>query len=196
MLVLVPTAAFCRTSASASSACSAATTSVEPPLRPRITIHGTSVSPAIRSFDSAAETKPTGMPTTSAGRTPSSRINRTSSINAVGALPMPTMAPSSNPRRCALRMACTARVVSSAWAWAITSASLMNWCGAMPKCARRGRDRPEQIISTSATTGVPPRSIAAMPASTASGWKSVSPLNSKSALAWTMRRTIGHCVSV
>ena len=109
---------------------------------------------------------------------------------------MPTIAPSSRPSRCALRIACTARVVSSARACAITSASLMNWCVAMPKCARRGRDRPEQIISTSATTGVPPRSIAATPASTASGWKSVRPLNSKSALAWIMRRTIGHCSGV
>jgi hypothetical protein len=33
----------------------------------------------------------------------------------------------------------------------------------MPKCARRGRDRPEQIISTSATTGVPPRSMRPRP---------------------------------
>ena len=75
---------------------------------------------------SAADTKPTGMPTTSAGRTPSSAISRASSISAVGALPMPTMAPSSKPRRWALRMACTARVVFSAWAWAITAASEMN----------------------------------------------------------------------
>jgi hypothetical protein len=87
--------------------------------------HGTSLTVISRSLDSAAETKPTGMPMTSAGRTPSSRIRRTSSISAVGALPMPTMAPSSWPSRCALRMACTARVLLAALAASITSASEM-----------------------------------------------------------------------
>src|SRR5690606_31992151 len=66
----------------------------------------------------------------------------------------------------------------------------------MPKCARREADRPTQIISTSATMWVPPRTMAARPASTASGWKSVRPLKSKSALAWIMRRTTGHWLAV
>src|SRR5574343_111307 len=96
---------FCSASASDSMAWMAATTNVEPPLRPLMATHGTSFTVISRSFDSAAETKPTGIPMTRAGRTPSSRIRRTSSIRAVGALPMPTMAPSSLPRRCALRMA-------------------------------------------------------------------------------------------
>jgi hypothetical protein len=46
--------------------------------------------------------------------------------------------------------------VLAAWAASITSASEMNWWVVMPKWARRGFDRPTQIISTSATMGVPP----------------------------------------
>src|SRR5574343_760874 len=121
----VHAAFFCSASASDSMAWMAATTNVEPPLRPLMATHGTSFTVISRSFDSAAETKPTGIPMTRAGRTPSSRIRRTSSIRAVGALPMPTMAPSSLPRRCALRMACTARALLAALAISITSASEM-----------------------------------------------------------------------
>ena len=57
-------------------------------------------------------------------------------------------------------------------------------------------DRPTQIISTSATIGRAAARMAARPASMASGWKAVRPLNSKSALAWIMRRTSGHCPAV
>src|SRR4051812_48064524 len=47
-----------------------------PPLRPRITRHGTRRSAISASFDSAAPTKPTGMPMIAAGGvTPSSSIS-------------------------------------------------------------------------------------------------------------------------
>ena len=40
----------------------AATTSVDPPLRPSMATHGTSLTVISSSFDSTAETNPTGMP--------------------------------------------------------------------------------------------------------------------------------------
>ncbi len=123
-----------------------------PPLRPRITIQGTSFCAAIRSLDSAQKHK-AHWHAHDQCRAHALLCNQAGQLERRGALPMPTMAPCSKPRRWALRMACAARVVSRRWASSTTSASEMNWWVCMPKCARRGMDRPEQIASTSATTG-------------------------------------------
>ena len=86
----------------------------------------------------------------------SSRIRRITSISAVGALPMPTMAPSS----------------LFAGAPCASPARRARWClglgcldhvgvgdvvvGGHAEVGGRGFERPTQIISTSATMGVPP----------------------------------------
>src|SRR5579862_1661110 len=78
------------------SALTAAAVMALPPMRPRTMMNGTSRgSAASASLDSAAPTKPTGMPRMAAGfgAPPSSRSSRRN--KAVGALPMATTAPSS-----------------------------------------------------------------------------------------------------
>ncbi len=106
---------------------------------------------------------------------------------------MPTMAPSSWPTRCALRMACTARR-------GVLRLGLLDHVGVGDELVRgdaevrrgaasRGRRR-------SSRRRPPPAcrrsGCAARPACMACGWKAVRPLNSKSALAWIIRRTSGH----
>ena len=59
-------------------------------------------------MDSAASTKPTGMPITSAGRATPSAASASTSRSAVGALPSATTAPSSRGPKA--RMAQAARV--------------------------------------------------------------------------------------
>lgn len=129
-----------------------------------------------RSFDSAAETKPTGMPTTSAGRTPSSRTRRMISSNAVGALPMPMMAPS-RPRRCALRMDCTARVVPRSCASSMTSGSEMYGGWSCRSAGGAGAERLIDHLDIKQFTGVSSLSTAARPARMASA-KRKGPLKS------------------
>src|SRR5713226_3023590 len=108
-----------------------ATATVLPPLRPRATMYGVGRRSAA-SFDSAAETNPTGTPITSDGRAPASSTRRTVSSSAVGALPTATIAPSSRPLRCAFRIASIARVLLAALAAAITSSSEMKQCVEQP----------------------------------------------------------------
>src|SRR5271168_5145164 len=75
-------------------ALTAAATIALPPLRPRTTIAGKPLASSA-SFDSAAPTKPTGMPMIAAGLgAPASIISR-SRNKAVGALPIATTAPPS-----------------------------------------------------------------------------------------------------
>ena len=65
-----------------------------PPFVPVTVIYGTFDSAINKSFDSAAPTKPTGVPIIAAGRIFSSFIKRITSNKAVGALPIATIAPS------------------------------------------------------------------------------------------------------
>src|SRR5581483_11792689 len=92
--------------ASRSSAFVAAAASGEPPRVPRSVTNGRSRVNS-SSFDSAAATKPTGMPTISAGRTSPASHRSSSASNAVGALPIAQTAPLS--RGASSRTASTAR---------------------------------------------------------------------------------------
>src|SRR5918998_5809213 len=65
-----------------------------PPFLPLLVMKGTSSILASSSFDSVADTKPTGMPTTSAGFVIPSLIMLMTSCRAVGALPIATIPPS------------------------------------------------------------------------------------------------------
>ena len=148
-------------------------------------------SAAAASFDSAAETKPTGTPTTRAGLTPSSRTRRATSSSAVGALPTAIRPPSIRPSRCALRIDSIARVEFWALAVAMTSSSEMKQWTAQPYDFSRSSLSPTEIILTSTTMGQPRRS-AAIPAGMAPAENCASVLNSKSAVAWMIRRTTCH----
>lgn len=66
----------------------AATVTVLPPLRPTFVMYGIPSSLSSSSFDSAADTKPTGIPIIKSGFASPSLIKRINSSNAVGALPM------------------------------------------------------------------------------------------------------------
>ena len=147
--------------------------------------------PVAASFDSAAETKPTGTPTTRAGLTPSSRTRRATSSSAVGALPTAIRPPSIRPSRCALRIDSIARVEFWALAVAMTSSSEMKQWTAQPYDFSRSSLSPTEIILTSTTMGQPRRS-AAIPAGMAPAENCASVLNSKSAVAWMIRRTTCH----
>ena len=82
-------------SMSLASALTAAAAIALPPLRPRMTMAGRPLS-INASFDSAAPTKPTGMPMIAAGRGAPAEISSRSRNKAVGALPIATTEP---PRR-------------------------------------------------------------------------------------------------
>ncbi len=161
-----------------------------PPFLPRAAMKGTPESMSA-SFDSAAETNPTGTPTTSAGRAAPSRTRRTTSSRAVGALPTATTEPCSKPSACALRTDSMARVELAARARSTTSWSEMNEWTRQPYAASRSSFRPAAIIFTSTMTGQP-RESAATPDVTASGENAMRRLNSKSAVACITRRTTCH----
>src|SRR6202043_2262885 len=93
-----------------------------PPMRPRTTMNGTPRgSAASASFDSAAPTKPTGMPRIAAGFGAPASSNSSRRNSAVGALPMATTAPANfSPQS---SMAAAERVVPSFSASAGTRAS-------------------------------------------------------------------------
>src|ERR1700733_1939201 len=79
-------------STSLASAFTAAAAIALPPLRPRTMMAGKPLSTSA-SFDSAAPTKPTGMPIMAAGRGAPAAMTSSRRNRAVGALPMATTAP-------------------------------------------------------------------------------------------------------
>src|SRR5690606_19144169 len=77
----------------------AAAVTALPPRRPRTVRNGAGLSAASASFDSAAPTKPTGMPTIAAGAGAPARSISSRWKRAVGALPMATTAPARRSRQ-------------------------------------------------------------------------------------------------
>src|SRR5260370_588283 len=105
-------------SAALASALTAAAAIALPPLRPRTTIEGYDEATSA-SLDSAAPTKPTGMPMIAAGAAAPVATNSSKRKSAVGALPLATTAPPSFGRH--RSSAAAERVVASRAASAATS---------------------------------------------------------------------------
>ncbi len=81
---------------------------------------------------------PPACPRPGPGAHPPRAISRASSMSAVGALPMPTMAPCKQAQAVGFAHGLHRAGGVFCWARATTSASEMNWWVCMPKCARRG----------------------------------------------------------
>src|SRR5579864_526573 len=140
--------------ASSNRALTAAAVTAVPPLRPRLVTKGTWFCAQSRRFASSTPTKPTGMPTTQAGRQPSSSIKRMASSNAVGALPIATTTPSPTQTDERRRPAAE-RVMPSDAARSADSGSSRLHTAVTPSGLARSRRMPARSISTSATTGAP-----------------------------------------
>src|SRR5690606_33008871 len=135
-------------------ALTAAAVIADPPIRPRTTASGIASGLSIRaSFDSAAPTKPTGMPMMAAGRgAPASSIS-SKRKRAVGALPIATTEPSIPSQRSraaadrVLPMVLASSIVRLLRSVQITGLSV----------GRRARVIPWATISASQKMGLPAR---------------------------------------
>ena len=139
------------------------------------------------SFDSAAPTNPTGMPTIATGLAPVSPITSSSRNRAVGALPMATTEPSRRPSFCHRSTAAAALVLPRDSAMADSRGSLM-WQTTWVCSGRRLRMMPVATIEESHRIGAPDSSAwSAAPATP--GVKAIMSAIAGSAAAWIMRTT-------
>ena len=164
-----------------------AAATLEPPLRPRATMWGTSMVSS-SSLLSTTLTNPTGTPMTRAGFIFPSSMSWQARTRAVGALPM---ASTRGPSRAAARsMDTVARVSPRSLASAATSGSDMKHTALPPNFSSTRLFTPEKAIWVSVTM-VQPAFMAAIPFSTAPGENTRLSAYSKSAVVWITRLTTG-----
>ena len=127
-----------------------AAASGDPPRLPRMTILGTFFSSSSNSLDSAALTKPTGMPIISAGGLPPARMCLMSVMRVVGALPTARMLFSI--RSPAISIAAWDNVVPCCLARSLTPGRESRQLAVTPRGSRRRLGIPARTIWVSVNT--------------------------------------------